>query len=197
MSDPPRSIGGDPRMDGGWRPDPTGRFDERFFDGRRWTERVRTGDAVAVDTGRQIDPDEGEGWHADPTGRFAQRFFDGRSWTKRVRIDDAVGVDTVGAPADCPPPAGRTAGPDGHERAAGWYPDPGGDEAWQHWDPPRDGADKQRYWNGHRWTAKTRIGDGHERTWLQQPFVRMALRRASVALAGLIVVIGLLIVVLV
>jgi len=36
-------------MDADWYVDPLGRFDGRFFDGERWTERVSDGGAVAID----------------------------------------------------------------------------------------------------------------------------------------------------
>lgn len=194
MSEQRLDIGGPSRgMDGGWRPDPTGRFPERFFDGWKWTERVRMDDAVAVDTGHDLG--DHDGWYEDPTGRFPGRYFDGRAWTKRVRVADAVATDTVGAPSDCSPPRGAERAPVVDGRSPGWYPDPGGDESWPHWDPPREGPDKQRYWDGHRWTAKTRVGGGHELSWLQQPFVRVALRRAIVALVALAAVVALLVIV--
>lgn len=33
----------------GWYPDPSGRFQERYFDGREWTDRVRVGDRATTD----------------------------------------------------------------------------------------------------------------------------------------------------
>lgn len=189
MPDAP-TPGWDPPSSGtvGWRPDPTGRFDERFYSGDAWTQRVRVGDAVAIDAGQSItEPDDG--WRPDPTGRFEGRYHDGRRWTKRVRVGDAVATDTRGVPTG----TGRTGASNRRreQRPPGWYPDPGG-EAWPHWDPPREGGDKQRYWNGHGWTAKTRVGGGRRPAWFAQPFVRRTLRAALpvVAVAAVLVVVA-------
>lgn len=182
----------DPRWDPGWRPDPRRRFDERYFNGRDWTDRVRVGDAVAVDLGEDVGPDAGNGWHPDPTGRFDAREFDGHGWTKRVRADTAVAVDTVGVPEGTARPDGgspRDAERSAQRRTPGWYPDPDGDDRWTHWDPPREGPDKERYWDGHAWTAKTRVGGGRSPGWWDQPFVRLALRRAAVVLTAVVLLV--------
>ncbi len=36
-------------LEPGWRPDPYGRFAERYWDGEAWTPRVCTGDAEQID----------------------------------------------------------------------------------------------------------------------------------------------------
>jgi hypothetical protein len=36
-------------IDADWYVDPLGRFEGRFFDGERWTERVSDGGAIAID----------------------------------------------------------------------------------------------------------------------------------------------------
>jgi hypothetical protein len=36
-------------LEAGWRPDPYGRFAERWWDGTEWTPRVRTGEVEQVD----------------------------------------------------------------------------------------------------------------------------------------------------
>lgn len=40
---------GAPGMPAGWQPDPTGRHQERLWDGERWTPHVRDGEVVGVD----------------------------------------------------------------------------------------------------------------------------------------------------
>lgn len=85
--------------DGGeWREDPTGRFEQRWFDGRRLTRRVRHGGVVATDTvspprrtGRRwrkrkdgASHGEGPGWRPDPDGE-GERFHDGHDWTAKWR----------------------------------------------------------------------------------------------------------------
>lgn len=85
--------------DGGeWRRDPTGRFEQRWFDGRRLTRRVRHGGAVATDTvspprrrpsrvrRRAAAPADrdGPGWRPDPDGD-GERFHDGHDWTAKWR----------------------------------------------------------------------------------------------------------------
>ena len=89
-----------------WAPDPFGRFDNRYFDGRGWTEHVtRAGtqlvdppiptappaplprvqpvatwspDAPAVPSGSPAQ------WSPDPFGRHELRYFDGKAWTDDV-----------------------------------------------------------------------------------------------------------------
>jgi hypothetical protein len=45
MSDASADQPGEP----GWHPDPLGRFDHRYFDGRQWTDQVSTGGVVSTD----------------------------------------------------------------------------------------------------------------------------------------------------
>jgi hypothetical protein len=78
----------------GWRADPTGRFQLRWFDGRRWTRRVRVGDAEAVDTvsvPNDLQPPaptrsgEPPGYRSDPEDPSQERFWDGQAWTAATR----------------------------------------------------------------------------------------------------------------
>lgn len=170
----------------GWRPDPQGRFEQRFHDGTAWTPRVRVGGAVAIDTGRDATAEDD--WYPDPTGRFERRaFVDGR-WTKRVRVGPAVAIDTTGVRADrrAPrgaPPAESTAS----DRAPGWYPDPRPRTAdgrdW--WDPRPDLRERERYWDGYQWTAKLRRPGGRG----DRAPARIFMSRALVILAGLTLVV--------
>jgi hypothetical protein len=77
----------------GWRTDPMRRFELRWFDGRRWTKRVRVGDAEAIDTlsvpnDLQPPPRRSGGepeWRPDPGDPAQERFFDGHDWTAATR----------------------------------------------------------------------------------------------------------------
>lgn len=170
----------------GWRPDPQGRFEQRFHDGTGWTPRVRVGDAVAIDTSRDAAGDDD--WYPDPTGRFERRAFTDGRWTKRVRVGTAVAMDTTGVRADrrAPrgaPPVASTAS----DRAPGWYPDPRPRTAdgrdW--WDPRPDLRERERYWDGYQWTAKLRRPGGRPR---RAP-ARIFMSRALVILAGVSLVV--------
>lgn len=83
--------------DAGWHDDPTGRFDQRWWDGERWTRRIRHHEAVATDAtaaprvrGRRrpapprADQPPPPGWLPDPDGQ-GERFWDGRGWTAKRR----------------------------------------------------------------------------------------------------------------
>lgn len=89
----------------GWRGDPTGRFEMRWFDGRRWTKRVRVGEAEAIDTlsvpndlqpPRERGTGREAGWFPDSDDPDQERFYDGREWTAatrdRRRRNDTPGV---------------------------------------------------------------------------------------------------------
>ncbi len=43
------STPGDDPSTRGWNADPFGRFDNRWWDGQKWTERVRTGNQAGID----------------------------------------------------------------------------------------------------------------------------------------------------
>lgn len=145
-------TGGDSQPPAGWLPDPTGRFQRRYWSGDRWTPRVRAGDAEAIDR-HGVPGDETTGaadsgvpgsWYPDPTGRFEQRLLNGQRWTRLVRVGEAVAVDvlgvpnTVGLPKNVERPrAGTSTSP------PGWRPDP-------------DDSATERYWDGFQWTAARR-----------------------------------------
>jgi hypothetical protein len=79
--------------DPGWHPDPTGRFEQRFYDGRRWTRRVRVAQAEAIDTisvPAHLQPDGGSdrpepGWRPDPDHPGRERYHDGWQLTIKSR----------------------------------------------------------------------------------------------------------------
>lgn len=86
-----RAAGGE---GSGWRPDPTGRFEDRWWDGTHFTRRVRHGGSVATDTlsppqsGRRRRragaAEGGAGWRPDPDGS-GERYHDGHDWTAKRR----------------------------------------------------------------------------------------------------------------
>ncbi len=135
----------------GWLPDPTGRFEERYWSGNRWTPRVRVGRAEAIDskgvseeaTNQTVDPGPGD-WYPDPTGRFEQRLFSGQVWTRQVRIGEAVAVDALSVPNTVRPPKNVQRGRKGSATSPpGWALDP-------------EGSGEERYWDGFQWTAARR-----------------------------------------
>lgn len=89
----------------GWRPDPTGRFQHRWFDGEKFTRTVCVGPSVATDTqgapkgsrrdrrqrAAAHDPgpqQQGPGWYPDPEGP-GERFYDGYVWSAKWRAGSA------------------------------------------------------------------------------------------------------------
>lgn len=193
MSD--QSAGAGPEDRTGWRPDPVGRFEERFLVRGRWTRRVRWGDAEAVDL-QELDAEGApptdwqrrpggssqgdQGWREDPTGRFPERWWDGSSFTRKVRVGGAVATDTVVSP-----PSGRRSEQDreGEGRPPGWAEDPTGDG--------------QRYWDGHQWTAKWRAApSGSPDHSLRGWWSRSLLLALGVLAAVLVVVLAVLVVIL-
>lgn len=85
--------------DPGWHADPAGRFEQRFFDGRRWTRRVRVGEAEAIDTlsvPAELQPGRGSdrpepGWRPDPDHPGRERYHDGWQLTIKSRAAGSAG----------------------------------------------------------------------------------------------------------
>lgn len=80
-----------------WQPDPTGRFEQRWWNGTSWTRQVRHGAATATDVigiqrsrvrRRPRQSGEDPGWRPDPDGR-GQRYWDGHDWTAKWREGSA------------------------------------------------------------------------------------------------------------
>lgn len=135
----------------GWHRDPEGRFEQRFFDGRRWTRRVRVGGAEAIDSQHERPADRVGNWRPDPTGRFEQRFFDGQQWTKRVRVGRAEAIDTQGMPARHRVPSPDATRSGSQERPIGFYADP-------------DGSGQERFFDGYQWTNRYRPAGSQSQT---------------------------------
>jgi hypothetical protein len=79
----PPAVPGDP----GWYGDPNRRFEQRYWDGAAWTERVRDG---ASQSYAPVVPAD---WYPDPTGRFTLRYWTGYAWTEHVSRDHELFVD--------------------------------------------------------------------------------------------------------
>jgi hypothetical protein len=94
-----------------WYPDPTGRFEQRYWDGSQWTEHVTSAGQQRTDPlpGGPVEPattadlpglqatapDPAPDWYPDPTGRYEQRYWDGSQWTEHVTAAGQQGVDPL------------------------------------------------------------------------------------------------------
>lgn len=73
----------------GWYGDPGRRFEQRYWDGAAWTERVRAGGEQSY---APVVPAD---WYPDPTGRFALRYWTGYTWTEHVTRDQDLMIDPL------------------------------------------------------------------------------------------------------
>lgn len=82
----------------GWFPDPLGRHEGRYWDGRAWTEHVTSHghqgidppvDTTSVPTPIQAPAD----WYPDPFGHHERRYWDATHWTEHVSSRGLQGVD--------------------------------------------------------------------------------------------------------
>ena len=101
----------------GWYQDPGPHFTQRYFDGSKWTLRVRDASGNELYLGEVKPPavkpvpkslvpnwevDElwaiprhssgytkNQGWYQDPSGSYTRRFFDGSKWT--TQVEDSLG----------------------------------------------------------------------------------------------------------
>jgi FHA domain/Protein of unknown function (DUF2510) len=89
---------------GDWYPDPFGRFDHRYHDGQKWTDRVSDAGVATRSKPEMTPPDGGTGWHPDPFGRHEYRYFNGRRWTSQVSDNGEVGDDAATFAAPSTPP---------------------------------------------------------------------------------------------
>jgi len=78
---------------GEWRPDPSGRYEFRYWDGTKWTERVAgspppvqepSRGTVSVVAERAVAPTVQGEWRPDPSGHHQFRYWDGTRWTGYV-----------------------------------------------------------------------------------------------------------------
>ncbi|MET0895152.1 MAG: DUF4328 domain-containing protein [Acidimicrobiia bacterium] len=75
--------------DAGWYFDPSGRHEQRYWDGSAWTERVQSAGV------QSFAPVTAPDWYEDPTGRFPFRYWTGYSWTEHVSRDGELFVDEL------------------------------------------------------------------------------------------------------
>lgn len=73
----------------GWYPDPSRRYDHRYWDGSAWTEHVSQ--AGMASTAPVVPAD----WYPDPTGRFHWRYWTGHEWTEHVSRDEQLFLDPL------------------------------------------------------------------------------------------------------
>lgn len=158
----------------GWGPDPTGRYEERFFDGHNWTARVRMGGSEAIE--REVETGSGTGrWFPDPTGRFKERLFDRGRWTKIVRVAGTEAIDIQGVPSATTRPRGQAPTPTSATQPPGWYVDPSGEY-----------PQGERFWDGYQWTAKARPGRVRGRS---SPYARAVIAAGAAAVVILLIAI--------
>ena len=146
-----------------WHPDPTGRHEQRYWDGSQWTEHVSDagqvssdpvdGGAPAQQSAAAATPtatDQPADWYPDPSGRHELRYHDGTTWTDHVSDAGQVTSDPMtAAPAATgaePAASGPVDQPDTQQapaedagKSADWYPDP-------------SGRHELRYHDGTTWT---------------------------------------------
>ena len=78
-----------------WYADPSGRHEQRFWDGSAWTAYVADGAVTGSDA--VLNP-SAAGWFPDPTRRNESRYWDGRFWTDHVQNHGAPSNDPFSEP---------------------------------------------------------------------------------------------------
>src|SRR5437762_93053 len=80
----------------GWRPDPTGRHELRFWTGVRWADHVCDAGVVSLDSGMAepapVAVARAPGWYPDPLGIRDTRYFDGKQWAETAVIEAEPGA---------------------------------------------------------------------------------------------------------
>jgi hypothetical protein len=115
----------------GWFPDPTNEAAERYWDGGRWTEEIRSSTPTAtVQTQAPQRQQVPAGWFPDPKNEAEERYWDGERWSEQVRGGLVV------TSAQTPPTTSE-------QIPAGWFPDPKNEA-------------EERYWDGERWSEQVR-----------------------------------------
>lgn len=75
---------------GCWMADPTSRHELRYWNGSRWTERVRDAGAAGIDP---LPTTSAGTWEPDPTGRHQWRLWTGAGWSEHVNDGGIVTID--------------------------------------------------------------------------------------------------------
>ena len=71
----------------GWYKDPSGEYEQRYWDGSAWADNARTDNLF-----NRADP----GWYRDPTGEHKWRYWDGSAWTDKARYGVFSGPGGLG-----------------------------------------------------------------------------------------------------
>ena len=125
----------------GWNRDPWVPGQQRMWDGRKWTDEVKTVDGYETTAPKQLGGKPGtsnpEGWYPDPWHMGEQRRWDGSGWTDEIRAP--TGTELRDPHYQTP-------------AAPGWGTDPYGI------------YDRERFWNGAGWTDRVKTADGVEGT---------------------------------
>lgn len=93
------------RAAAGWHPDPSGRFELRFWDGHAWTQHISTAgrqgwDSAPGPTTLTATPLHfAAGWYSDPNGHGWSRYWDGRQWTSYTSPSGGAAVPSSATPA--------------------------------------------------------------------------------------------------
>jgi hypothetical protein len=77
-----------PQTPAGWFPDPFGRHERRYWDGRQWTHHVASRGRHGVDPAGTAPARAG--WFPDPYRPHEQRYWDGDQWTHHVASREAA-----------------------------------------------------------------------------------------------------------
>ncbi len=80
-----------------WYPDPSGRFELRYWNGSMWTEHVLNNGQQFIDTVASSNASNSAApadWYPDPSGRFELRYWNGSMWTEHVLNNGQQFIDT-------------------------------------------------------------------------------------------------------
>jgi hypothetical protein len=120
-----------------WYPDPTGRFEQRYWDGSQWTEHVSSAGQQRSDPLPGSEPAAEAASDLPGLGDFAD--LSTESVEPDTPVEPAAAVASAFADVAPAPEPTPTASPAAPVPAAEWYPDP-------------TRRYEQRYWDGADWT---------------------------------------------
>lgn len=88
----------------GWRTDPTGRHQHRYWNGDSWTADVSDRGEKQHDEATPPEPgDAAASWQPDPLGRHQHRYWNGTTWTDQVANAGAAKTEPASYPAPTSP----------------------------------------------------------------------------------------------
>ncbi len=164
----------------GWKDDPLGRYDYRYWDGDMWTSKVSLDDEISddpIDSNNEEEDDADneedisnvlsqpdditKGWKDDPLDKYDYRYWDGSKWTSKVSLDNEISDD----PIDYNDDSNYDYGDDNYddnedeeyydednESQSDDLPQP--DDVTKGWKDDPLGRYDYRYWDGDMWTSK-------------------------------------------